>query len=274
MKKRSQLASKENGFWQSSCQNFFVAFAFCFAFLVPYSMAASASDDAHELMEACMLSDRLLKDYALIGMGVTYHDPSADITRARARIGTILEHMSDGHMQETFVARIKQLAGDWKMLEPMLSKTPNLQDVQQLKNLVNSFSDQCESLAEEVALDTKVVSNKDVVRIASLGIQVQKLASLYMVRSWGSDDPAYFEQVAILSDEFKNILGELQNEKDEVLPLELKEKLVEVSKRFFVFEFIVNSKSKNVMVSRAEKLSTEVYEEILEIMKTEEGLVE
>ena len=58
--------------------------------------ANASAEDVHEVADICMYSQRILKDYALVGMGVTYHDPKKDLEE---NIKTVDKYFSDlkGH---------------------------------------------------------------------------------------------------------------------------------------------------------------------------------
>ncbi len=46
--------------------------------------AAVTAQDVHEVADMCMYSQRILKDYALVGMNILYHDPKADLEKVKA----------------------------------------------------------------------------------------------------------------------------------------------------------------------------------------------
>jgi len=45
------------------------------------SATIASAQDIHEITDICMCFQRQLKNYALIGMKMTYYDPAADLTK-------------------------------------------------------------------------------------------------------------------------------------------------------------------------------------------------
>jgi len=242
--------------------------------LTPNVGANASAEDVHEVAEICMLANRLLKDYALIGLGVHYHDPEADLKKGAKKIDDYMVELESHHLKAKLDAEIHDLDRDWKTIEPILLKKPDKKILPGLRKHVESFTKQCEIVAEHLAEDTKIKGEHDVVLIAQLGMEVQRLAALYMIKAWGADEPHYYEEVEEIKDEFEKIYAELMAEDEKLVSKEIKVFLKKVDQHFLLFHFMAKSKSGRYMPTRAEKIASEVFHEIREILLLEEELVE
>ncbi len=73
----------------------------CLALLGFFShpIAAEASTrDIKEMADVCMYAQRILKDYALIGMGVTYHDPATDLKKNAKVVDSYVADIENHHL--------------------------------------------------------------------------------------------------------------------------------------------------------------------------------
>ncbi|MCI5221577.1 MAG: hypothetical protein D3924_02555, partial [Candidatus Electrothrix sp. AR4] len=136
------------------------------------------------------------------------------------------------------------------------------------------FTDRCEEVAEDLAKDTGIKGEHDVVLVAELGMESQRLAALYLMKAWGVVDPDYDEEVKQIVDQTEKIYKELLEADEKLVSKEIKESLKRVEKDFIAFSVMATSKSGRFMPSAAEKMATKIFKELKTILDMEEKLVE
>ncbi|MBL1274626.1 MAG: hypothetical protein COB30_000905 [Ectothiorhodospiraceae bacterium] len=238
------------------------------------SAKAASAQDVHEIADMCMYSQRILKDYALVGMGVTYHDPAKDLITSAKTINKYIIDLESHHLKKSLDDEIRELEGLWKEIEPQLLEKPVKKRMTFLHKKVEQFSHRCEVVADHVATDTGIEGEHYVVLVAQLGMESQRLAALYMMKAWGIADDNYYEEVEEVLKEYEDIYHELLNADEKLVSPEIKEKLKSTEKHFLVFEFMASSKSGRFVPTMAEKSASKIFDEIREILKLEEELVE
>lgn len=237
------------------------------------AMTASAQD-VHEIADICMYSQRILKDYALIGMKVTYHDPAADLIKNTKVIDQYITNLKSRHLKKTLDDEIHELENLWKKVKPKLLANPTQKHMAQLRKEVEIFSRRCEKLAEDLAEDSKIEGEHNMVLIAELGMESQRLAALYMMKAWDVADDNYYKEVQKIVNEYENIYHELMKENEKFISPEIKTKLKATKKYFQVFEFMAASESGRFVPTMAEKNASKIFHEIRKILKLEQELIE
>ncbi len=237
------------------------------------AMTASAQD-VHEIADICMYSQRILKDYALIGMKVTYHDPAADLIKNTKVIDQYITNLKNRHLKKRLDDEIHELEGLWKKVKPKLLANPTQKHMAQLRREVEIFSRRCEKLAEDLAEDSKIEGEHNMVLIAELGMNSQRLAAIYMMKAWGVADNNYYEEVQEIVDEYEKIYRTLMKASDKFVSPEIKTKLKATQKHFQVFEFMAASESGRFVPTMAEKNASKIFHKIRKILKLEQELIE
>ncbi len=246
------------------------------SFFIPaFQASASASaEDVHKLADMCMYSQRILKDYALIGMNIDYHDPAADLKKNAKIMDQYIVDLESHHLKKKLDNEIRELDALWKEMKPMLLAKPDKKNMTQLHKKVEKFSHRCEQVAKHLAQDTQIKGEHDVVLIAQLGMESQRLAALYMMKAWGIADANYYEEVEEVLSEYETIHHKLMEEDETLVSAEIKAKLKATEKHFMMFKFMVSSQSGRFVPTLVEKNASKIFHEIRDILKLEEELVE
>ena len=245
-------------------------------FLCSEVSANASAEDVHEVADICMYSQRILKDYALVGMGVTYHNPKEDL---EANIKMVDKYFKDlkGHkdkLNEQLNTEIQEIEQSWNAIKPEFQKTPDKAKMSDLHKKVEEYVVRCEAVAEDLAKDTGIKGEHDVVLVAELGMESQRLAALYLMKAWGVADPNYEEEVKQVVDETEKIYHELLAADEKLVSKEIKNKLKDNEKEFVSFGVMAKSTSGRFMPTAAEKSASRIFEAVRDILKREEELVE
>ena len=239
------------------------------------STAATASvQDVQEMADVCMYSQRILKDYALIGMGIDYRDPAGDLAKSSRMLNQYLANIESHGLKQELDAEVREIEAFWRQIEPRLLDTPSKGSMVELQDLVDKFSHRCEEVADHLAADTGIAAEHDVVQIAMLGMEVQRLAALYMMKAWDAAGADYYDKVDAVLAETARIFAELMAADESHVPAQVKTRLKEAEKHVLLFQVMAKSKSGRFVPTLAEKNASEVFHELRDILKLEKELVE
>ncbi|MCI5149896.1 MAG: hypothetical protein D3916_11010 [Candidatus Electrothrix sp. MAN1_4] len=198
--------------------------------------ANASAKDVHEMADICMQANRILKDYALVGMGVSYHDPAQDLKENLELIEKEIKDL-EGHKQnKKIAAEIVEIEKSWHAIKPEFEKTPDKSKMSDLRKMVEKFTTRCEEVAEDIAQDTGIKGEHDVVLVAELGMESQRLAALYLMKAWGIADSDYETELQQIVDQTEEIYKELFEADEKLVSKEIKERLKKVEKEFIAFK--------------------------------------
>jgi hypothetical protein len=236
--------------------------------------ANASAKDVHEMADICMQANRILKDYALVGMEVDYHDPAKDLKENLELIEKEFKDLEGHKLNEKLSAEIAEIKKSWHAIKPAFEKTPDKSKMHDLHEAVEKFTGRCEEVAEDLAKDTGIEGEHYVVLVAKLGMESQRLASEYLTKAWGVEDAQYSEEVKHMMEEIESIFKELKDADDKLVSKEIKDMLKNVEKEFISFGVITSSESGRFVPSAAEKMASKIFKKLQEILHKEEELVE
>jgi hypothetical protein len=236
--------------------------------------ANASAKDVHEMADVCMQANRILKDYALVGMGVEYHNPAKDLKENLELIEKEIKDLEGHKHNEKLTAEIVEIEKSWHAIKPEFEKTPDKNKMHDLRVMVEKFTIRCEEVAEDIAQDTGIKGEHDVVLVAELGMESQRLAALYLMKAWGVANSDYETELKKIVDQTESIYKELLEADEKFVSKEIKEKLKKVEKDFIAFSVMANSSSGRFMPSAAEKMASKIFEELRAILDMEQKLVE
>ena len=151
--------------------------------------ANASAENVHEMAAICMQANRLLKDYALVGMGVQYNDPAKDFKENLEIMEKEIKNLEGQKVNEKLAAEITEIEKSWHAIKPEFEKTPDKSKMHDLRVMVEKFTGRCEEVAEDISKDTGIEGEHNVVLVAALGMESQRLAALYLMKTWGVTDP-------------------------------------------------------------------------------------
>ena len=259
---------------QATSKRFFYLLTAMITLFCSEVSANASAQDVHELSDICMYSQRVLKDYALVGMGVTYHDPQKDIEANIKTIGNYFKDIESHKLNDKLKAEVVEVEKTWNEIKPEFEKAPDKARMSELRKKVEAYTVRCEQVAEDLAKDTGIKGEHDVVLVSELGLESQRLAALYLMKAWGVADPNYEQEVGQVVDETERIYQELLAADEKLVSKEVKTKLQTTERDFIAFSVMAKSTSGRFMPSAAEENASKIFDALREILTMEEKLVE
>jgi len=188
-----------------------------------------------------MFTQRMLKDYAMIGMKNSFGNASEDLNRT---ISEFEDHLQSLHKytKNSKIKKSTQKAKEiWLPIKKVLLTSPSKSRVVKLQENLELLLSIANDTTGLFAKETGKASGKIVDMSGRQRMLSQRMASLYMLKVWGVDNDKFKEKMKNSMKLFKNSLEELKKSKlntDEINKL-----LDEVEKSFMFFEVMNRSKS-------------------------------
>ncbi len=191
-----------------------------------------------------MFTQRMLKDYAMVGMKNSFGKPDEDLKKIMSEFEDHLHTLHDYTKNKEIKKSAKKVEELWLPIKKVLTSTPSKDKVLKLQEdlelLLSASNDTTALFAKETGKESgKIVDMSGRQRMLS-----QRMASLYMLKVWGIDDEKFKEKMKASMELFKTSLEELQ--KSELNTDEINKLLSEVEKSFIFFE--VMNKSSNIFI--------------------------
>ena len=191
-----------------------------------------------------MYTQRMLKDYAMVGMGNTFGDPAKDLEETMAEFSDHLAALKAYAKKDTTKKSLEELETLWKPLQKTLKEKPDITKVAKLQEDLEALLKAADTTTKHFAEESGKASG-EIVNIAGRQRMLsQRMASLYMLKVWGVKDPKFKVKLDDTMTLFKTSLEKL--EKSPLNNDEINILLAKVKRSFVFFEMMNRSKSKFV----------------------------
>ena len=204
-----------------------------------------------------MYTQRMLKDYAMIGMNNTYGDPHKDLTKTINAFSDHLKALKEYVTNDALREELNKVEKLWQPIRKELQTVPNLQKVGKLQADLEVLLKASDTVTRQLAKESGNTSGKIVNMAGRQRMLSQRMASLYMLKVWGVEDPNFKMKLDESMKLFKSSLLTLEG--SSLNSDETKVLLTKVKRSFMFFEMMNRSKSKFV--------PTLIYKKSDEILK-------
>jgi nitrate/nitrite-specific signal transduction histidine kinase len=191
-----------------------------------------------------MFTQRMLKDYAMVGMGNTFGKPEQDLKKISADFQSHMESLSSYAKSEEVKKSIKKVEALWNPLKKTLLEAPSKEKVEKLQIDLDALLKASDDTTKLFAKESGKVSGDTINKAGRQRMLSQRMASLYMLKVWEVEDPQFKTKLDDAMKLFKTSLEEL--EKSSLNTDEIKKLLAKVKRSFMFFEMMSKSKSKFV----------------------------
>jgi len=202
-----------------------------------------------------MFTQRMLKDYAMVGMNNSYGNPKEDLLNVITSFESnlqILEKFNTNTETNVVIVNTEKL---WKTVKMVLEKVPNKDEVKELQEELDKLLSQSNDIVM-LFVKQSGMSKSEIINISGRQRMLsQRMAGLYMLKVWGVDDSEFKSKMIKTMELFKESLDTLLKAKetnDEIM-IQLKK-----SKRAFLFFEIMNRSNSKFIPALIYKKSNEI----------------
>jgi len=214
-----------------------------------------------------VLTQQILKEYAFFGMGNTFGDSKDSLKKYLVAyendIAELAKVISDVKAHEY----IKEVNEIWLPIKKIFNEKPEKSKVAQLQKQTDKILDRMSKLMK-IVLSKSVEEKSVIVSISGYEtVIIERMGALYMLKTWGIDDPKFKFKMRESINFFKNSLYKMLNSK-ETNPTN-KARIDKVMKEFKFFEIMNRSKTKFVptliydKTDKIHKILTQITQEYI-----------
>ena len=212
-----------------------------------------------------MLTQRMLKDYAMIGIGNTFGNPKEDLKKIMDMFEDHLQGLMAFATDPETKKSLEEQRKLWEPIKAMLAEPPTKEKAIELQGKLDALLKAADRTTKLFAKQTGKKSGEIINISGRQRMLSQRMANLYMLKVWGIDDPKFKEKMTAAMKLFSDSLDRLI--KSDLNTDEINKLLARVKKNFMFFQVMNRSQSRFIP-----SLIYKKSNEILKDMNTVTGL--
>jgi len=212
-----------------------------------------------------MYTQRMLKDYAMIGLGNTFGDPQKDLKTIMHDFEDHLNALIAFNKEPKTAESLQKVKKMWEPIKQSLEETPAKEKAGKMQEDLEALLKQANEAVGLFAKQTGKESGEIINISGRQRMLSQRMASLYMLKVWGVNDPKFKEKMKKTMHLFKTSLERLK--KSKMNTPEITKLLARAERSFKFFEVMNKSQSKFIPALIYKKSN-----DILKDMNTATGL--
>ncbi len=221
-----------------------------------YASIDSMSDAVNKAGQQRMITQRMLKDYALIGMNNIYGDPKKDLPEMVKLFDSNLNELKGFIKDKSSLESLNELSTLWNPIKKTLQEAPSKDKVVKLQGDLEILLNAANKSTGLITKSSGEASSEIVNMAGKQRMLSQRMASLYMLKVWDISDLKFEEKLTKAMGEFSKAHEILSNSKlnsDKINTL-----LEKTGMAFMFFEMTQESNSKRYVPSLINKSATKI----------------
>jgi hypothetical protein len=202
-----------------------------------------------------MFTQRMLKDYTMIGMENSFGKPKEDLKKIMNAFENHLQSLHDYTKNKSIKESTAQVKELWLPIKKTLNSEAKKENAGVLQEDLEKLLKESNTVTVLFAKDTGETAGEIINISGRQRMLSQRMASLYMLKVWGIDDDKFKEKMESAMVLFKTSLERLQ--KSELNTDEIRELLSKVEKSFMFFE-VMNKSSETFIPALIYKKSNDI----------------
>jgi len=202
-----------------------------------------------------MFTQRMLKDYAMIGMENSFNNPSKDLKNIIKKFENHLKSLHQYTKKKEIRKSTNRVKKLWTPIKKVLEKSPKKETALQLQESLEQLLQASDTTTHLFAKETGEQSGVIIDISGRQRMLSQRMASLYMLKVWGVKNKSFQDKMDRSMKLFETSLVKLQE--SELNTKEINHLLKEVEKSFTFFK-IMNKTSNTFIPTLIYKKSNDI----------------
>jgi len=202
-----------------------------------------------------MFTQRMLKDYAMMGMENSFNNPTEDLKNIIKEFENHLDSLHNYTENKAIINSTKRVKKLWIPIKEILKKNPKKETALQLQKSLEKLLQACDTSTHLFAKETGEEAGIIIDISGRQRMLSQRMASLYMLKVWGIKNKNFQKKMDKSMELFESSLKHLQKYK--LNTEEITNLLKEVEKSFTFFK-IMNKTSNTFIPTLIYKKSNDI----------------
>lgn len=162
--------------------------AFMYAGIAQAADIASPEEALYKATQARMLSQRMVKNYTLAGLGVRARKAKSELESNVAQFETLLNELSAYASDDSTRANLRTAKALWEKAKPEILAAPSKDKVEAIREQSEALLQSCGQIVSSLS-DHSQAPNADAIDLAGRQAMLsQRIAVTYSLMAWGFED--------------------------------------------------------------------------------------